>query len=123
LFEQAVSIEQSNFDPFARKAVWEIMFKPYSGLTPDQAVFEESIKQLSGKLDGYEAILSKQKYLAGNEFTLADLFHLPYGALLKAAGTEIMHDKSRPNVVRWWIDITHRASWLAVKDGKITPDV
>jgi hypothetical protein len=72
------------------------------------------------------------------------LFHLPYGVMLKAAGSELMSDSSRPNVVRyiclllvmthytmlretgydrWWNDITNRPSWLAVKDGEITPDV
>jgi hypothetical protein len=34
--------------------------------TPDKAVFDELLKQLAGKLDGYQAILSKIKYLAGN---------------------------------------------------------
>jgi glutathione S-transferase len=28
-------------------------------------------------LDGYERILSKQKYIAGDGLTLADLFHVP----------------------------------------------
>jgi glutathionyl-hydroquinone reductase len=36
------------------------------GLQPDQAVFDGLIAQLAARLDGYEAILSKQKYLAGN---------------------------------------------------------
>jgi hypothetical protein len=38
----------------------------YMNLTPDKAVFDDLMKQLAGKLDGYEAILSKTKYLAGN---------------------------------------------------------
>jgi len=122
LFEQAASIEQNNFDPHASKAVIEIVFNPYIGLTPDQAVFEQLIKQLGDKLDAYEVILSRQKYVAGNDITLADLFHLPYGDLLKTAGSGIMTDKSRPNVARWWEDIINRPSWLAVKDGQITPN-
>jgi glutathionyl-hydroquinone reductase len=36
------------------------------GLKPDQAVFDDLIKQLSARLDAYEVILSKQKYIAGN---------------------------------------------------------
>lgn len=31
-------------------------------------------EELGAKLDGYERILSKQAYLAGDEITLADLF-------------------------------------------------
>jgi glutathionyl-hydroquinone reductase len=36
------------------------------GLKPDQAVFDDLIKQLSARLDAYEVVLSKQKYFAGN---------------------------------------------------------
>lgn len=122
MFEQAASVELTNFDPYAGKAISEAVFKPLLGLTPDEAVFEELIKQLDGKLHGYEAILSKRKYLGGDDITLADLFHLPYGSMLKTAGSEIMSDKSRPNVARWWRDITNRPSWLAAKDGLIAPN-
>jgi len=123
LFEQAASTEFSNFDPFASKAVVERVFKPRRGLTPDQAVFDELIKGLNEKLDAYEVILGKQKYIAGNEFTLADIFHLPYGDMLKATGSNVMTDPSRPNVLRWWTEISSRRSWVAVKDGNVTPNV
>ncbi|KAG5645110.1 hypothetical protein DXG03_006924 [Asterophora parasitica] len=117
LFEQAASVEVSNFDPHASGAVAENLFKPFWGKTPDPAVFEEHIKQLAARLDAYEVILSKQKYVAGDVYTLADIFHLPYGWSLSIAGSEILADESRPNVVRWWKDITSRESWQAVKDA------
>lgn len=66
LFQQACSIEVANFDDYASKAVFEIVIKPYKGLTPDRAVFEKAITTLDTKLDVYEKILSKQKYLAGD---------------------------------------------------------
>ncbi|RDB29481.1 hypothetical protein Hypma_014953 [Hypsizygus marmoreus] len=115
LFEQAASVELSNFDPSASKAVFENVFKKKRGLTPDPAVFKQHIETLSAKLDAYDVILSKQKYLAGDEITLADLFHLPYGALLSVAGTNVLETK--PNVKRWFDDIASRPSWLSVKDG------
>ena len=68
------------------------------GLTPDKATFDGLIAQLEPKLDVYEKILSKQKYLAGDELTLADLFHLPYGTLLAQAGSNAI--EVRPNVAR-----------------------
>ena len=55
---------------------------------------------LNARLDAYEKILSKQKYLAGDELTLADLFHLPCGAKLYVAGQGDFIDK-RPNVKRY----------------------
>jgi len=121
LFEQAASSEQSNFDAFASKAVAEVIFKPYMGLKPDQAVFDDLIKSLTAKLEVYEVILSKQKYIAGNEFTIVDIFHLPYGSMLKMAGSEVLTDPSRPNVARWWKDITSRASWVGIQSGVIAP--
>ncbi|KAG6901436.1 hypothetical protein C0995_012066 [Termitomyces sp. Mi166 len=117
LFEQAASVEIANFDAFAKKAVDEKIFKPRRGLTTDQTVFDNSIVELDKRLNVYETILSKQKFTAGDEFTLVDLFHLPEGWLLEAAGSRIMYDEKRPNVVRWWRDITSRESWQAVKDG------
>ncbi|GLB40979.1 putative glutathione S-transferase [Lyophyllum shimeji] len=113
LLEQAASIEQSNFEPSAYGAVFEKLFKPLLALVPDQTVFEEHLKKLDAKLDAYEVILSKQKYLAGDQITLADLFHLPYGTYLAQAGSNIMETK--PNVARWFKEISSRPSWEAVK--------
>ncbi|KAG6834048.1 hypothetical protein H0H93_012322 [Arthromyces matolae] len=113
LFEQAASIEQNNFDPFVYGAVVENVYKKtFLGKEPDPAVFEDFIKKLDAKLEGYEKILSKQKYLAGDELTLADLFHLPYGVLLVVAGSNIMETK--PNVARWWKDLISRPSWVSI---------
>lgn len=123
VFEQAASVELNNFEPYVNRAVAEVVYKPYLGLPPDQLVFNDLIAQLSTKLDAYEAILSKTKYLAGNEISLADLFHLPSGSMLKIAGSEVMTDPSRPNVARWWNDLTDRPSWLSVQSGVFTPDV
>ncbi|KAF8910478.1 thioredoxin-like protein [Gymnopilus junonius] len=77
-----------------RKEQWRRM----KGLKSDKARFDEYIPALSAKLDGYERILSKQKYLAGDEITLADLYHLPYAEVLPKAGSNVMLEK--PNVAR-----------------------
>jgi glutathione S-transferase len=68
------------------------------GLTPNKERFDELIGRLEPKLDVYDKILSKQKYLAGDELTLADLFHIPYAVLLSAAGSNAV--ETRPNVAR-----------------------
>ena len=41
-------------------------FTRREGLTPDKEVYEKHIADLSVKLDVYEKILSKQKYLVGD---------------------------------------------------------
>ncbi|KAH7929516.1 glutathione S-transferase [Leucogyrophana mollusca] len=116
LFEQAASTETSNFDPFASGIVFEKVFKIRRGLQTNEARVAELATSLNSKLEAYEVILSKQKYLAGDNVTLADLFHLPYGSMLRPAGHGELLEK-HPNVARWWNDITNRPSWLAVKDG------
>ncbi|KAL6306985.1 glutathione transferase [Sparassis latifolia] len=116
-FEQAASIELTNFDPFASGIAAERVFKPRRGGVTDEKLVAGYLASLKSKLDAYDVILSKSKYLAGDELTLADLFHIPYGATLKLAGVDVLEDPSRPNVLRWWKEISSRPSWLAVKDG------
>jgi glutathione S-transferase len=65
-FEQAASIEYAQFDPIASGIIWEKIIKQYIGETMNEERVKELITQLESKLDGYEAILSRQKYIAGN---------------------------------------------------------
>ncbi|KAK0446094.1 glutathione S-transferase [Armillaria borealis] len=115
LFEQAASVEQSSFDPYATAVGMEKIIKPRKGIQANEVTVEAALTSLSAKLDAYDVILAKQKYLAGDDVTLADLFHIPWGVLLAVGGSDIM--ESKPNVARWWKDITSRPSWAAVKDG------
>jgi hypothetical protein len=52
------------------------------GLEPDLANVEKHATILASRLDVYEKILSKQKYLAGDILTIADTFHLTYGDMV-----------------------------------------
>ena len=72
----------------------------FRGLPADEVQVKKHVDTLSAKLDVYEQILSKQKYIAGEQLTLADLFHLPYGAKLYPAGHGDLIE-SRPNVKRY----------------------
>jgi hypothetical protein len=44
----------------------ERVFKLYRGQTPDEERVKELIPQLESKLDAYDGILGRQKYLAGD---------------------------------------------------------
>ncbi|KAI6141273.1 glutathione S-transferase [Pisolithus tinctorius] len=116
LFEQAASIESFNFNPFAAGIAYEKIFKVHRGLQTDEKVVQERVAMLSAKLDAYDVILGKQKYLAGNTVTLADLQHLPYGTLLANSGFSELFS-SRPNVARWWSDLTNRPTWKDVLEN------
>ena len=55
--------------------------------------------------------------LAGDEFTLADLSHLPYTDLLlkTEAGAGFLR---RPHLKAWWERISMRPSWLKITGTK-----
>jgi len=115
-FEQAASVEYCQFDPIAGSILVEKVFKPRRGIPTNEERVNELIPQLERKLDAYDTILGGQKYLAGDELTLADLYHLPYGTAIFEQ-LKVVSLENRPNVQRWWNDISSRPSWQAVKDG------
>ncbi|KAH9018603.1 glutathione S-transferase [Lactarius pseudohatsudake] len=115
-FEQACSIEYCQFDPVASTIAYEKVFKGYLGQKTNEPLVAELVIKLNGKLDAYEIILGKQKYLAGNVVTLADLYHLPYGTII-FEHLKLGELEKRPNLQRWWKDITSRPTWQAVKDA------
>ncbi|KAF3491044.1 putative Glutathione S-transferase [Arthroderma uncinatum] len=116
LYAQGLSLEVGSFDAAAAPLVYEKLFKPYQGKTPDEhsvKLFESNLLQC---LDGYEKILSKQKYIGGNELTLADLYHLPYLTLLPQVGCNAVDE--RPSVSRWAKEILARPTWKSLmEDG------
>ena len=52
------------------------------GMKTDEVTAKAIKEAFEERLPGYERILSKQKYLAGDDLTLVDLFHLPHGQLV-----------------------------------------
>ncbi|KAG8952803.1 hypothetical protein FRC04_003728 [Tulasnella sp. 424] len=117
LFEQAACIEQADFDPYASEIAVEKVFKPHKGVAPNEEAFKKLVENLNTKLDGYERLLSKHKYLAGDELTLADLWHLPYGEIAERFAPEIW--ESHPKFNAWWQALKNRPSWIkANEDGK-----
>ena len=116
LFEQGASIETSYWDPNASGIIFEKFFKALKGLgEADEARVKVASEKLAQYLDVYEKILSKQEYIGGNQFTLADLFHLPYGSLLFVPQVNFGHLLlERPHVKTWWEKITSRPAWQEV---------
>ncbi|KAJ7053798.1 glutathione S-transferase C-terminal-like protein [Mycena amicta] len=122
LFDQAMSVEMCNFYPAVYKVVDELVFKPHYGQQTDPALLTEAITQLETKLDVYEVILGKQKYISGNEFSLVDIFHLSHAPLLaRYGGIHAMTDVKRPNVTRWWKELIAHPEWVKLEEqGGIT---
>ncbi|KAJ7840951.1 glutathione S-transferase [Mycena olivaceomarginata] len=116
MVEQGAAVELATFEPAILKLFHE-GGKRLRGLPFDQAILDEALAELSAVLDVYEVILGKHKFLGGDEYSLADLFHFGSAPRLAENGIDIMTSKSRPNVTRWWNELTARPAW-----AKLTAD-
>ncbi|KAJ4802145.1 Glutathione S-transferase [Rhynchospora pubera] len=108
--ETWLQVESSQFNPSISEINFELTIKPMIGMTTDMSNVEKKAEKLSAVLDVYEAHLAKNKYIAGDAFTLADLNHMPdIYLLLKSAKADLI--TSRPHVKAWWDDISARPAW------------
>ncbi|KAL0016891.1 hypothetical protein SO802_003960 [Lithocarpus litseifolius] len=72
-------------------------------------------KKLLKVLDIYEKRLGEASFLAWDEFSLADLFHLPNTQYFVSGTDKGNLLTSRENVGRWWDEISSRDLWKKVK--------
>ncbi|XVF81696.1 hypothetical protein PTKIN_Ptkin15bG0176100 [Pterospermum kingtungense] len=112
--ENWLEVEAQNFHPPVFNLTFQIMFTPILGIPTDEKLIKESEEKLDKVFDVYEERLSKNKYLAGDFFSLADLSHLPFTQYLVCQmGKEYMI-RDRKHVSAWWDDISNRPSWKKV---------
>jgi len=122
LMEQWISIEQS----YVSGPVWELVRggpvyeiirdSPAASLLPpppDQEAIAASRAALATPFDVADATLASQEFLAGSEFSLAEVTWLPYLQYLVASNGADLID-ARPNLARWWREISGRPTWLKV---------
>jgi glutathione S-transferase len=104
-----LEVESQNYNPPVSRIVNEKMFKKWRGEKPDLEVVKRSVEELEGVLDVYEKRLSTVPYLGGEEFSIADISHIPYtNYLLKCGYKELF--KKRTNVYKWLKRIIKRDS-------------
>ncbi|XP_061342809.1 glutathione S-transferase F9-like [Gastrolobium bilobum] len=114
LVEQWLEVEAHNFHPPAYNLAIHVLFASMLGMTPDPKVIEESEANLRKVLNIYEERLSKNKYLAGDFFSLADISHLPFMDYIVNNMKKEYLIKERKNVSAWWDDISNRPSWKRI---------
>ena len=114
LVNQWLEVESQNYNPAISSIVSEVVFNEYRGLTTDEKVVEEQLARLEKVLDVYEEHLSKNKYLAGDFFSMADLSHLPLTHYLVNVAKRGKGVTSRKHVNAWWEDISSRPAWKKV---------
>ncbi len=114
LVNQWLEVESQNYNPCVSSIVYQLVWAPMQGKQGDETVVKQQLEKLEKILDIYEAHLSKNKYLAGDFFSLADLSHIPYTFYLVNMAKKGDGITSRKHVSAWWEDISSRASWKAV---------
>ncbi|KAI4326469.1 hypothetical protein MLD38_031782 [Melastoma candidum] len=113
-------VEAHQFEPIAVKLLWELFYKPMFGLEADPSVVKENEDKLAKVLDVYEARLGQSKYLAGEQYTLADMHHLPAVSLLSGTQVKKLFD-TRPCVAAWAAVILARPAWAKVQALRNAP--
>ncbi|GLJ07580.1 hypothetical protein SUGI_0070140 [Cryptomeria japonica] len=116
LIDQWMEVESQSFNPPSLALLFQIAVAPMMGLTPNQEEINKNEEKLGKVLDVYDQRLSQSKYLAGDEFSIADLSHLPNMEYIvnKTGKSELV--RNRKNVNGWWEDISGRPSWKEVAE-------
>ncbi|CAN9179980.1 unnamed protein product [Alternaria alternata] len=102
LFDQAESTELLYFaDPAGKIAFEMFVKKKYAGQPPNEAVVSEALRSLEAFLDVAERLLQDRDYMAGNDFSLADINYIPLMQRLFVCGYGDVI-RSRKAVSAWW---------------------
>jgi glutathione S-transferase len=104
--EQWISVETSEFTPNAMKFVYQHIFhRPQ-----EQAVLDAAGKGLDATCSIMDKQLAETPFLAGSEFSLADVCFMPYVEYVMATPAKEIVAKHR-NVMAWWNKISERPAW------------
>ncbi|KAK9179367.1 hypothetical protein WN943_028566 [Citrus x changshan-huyou] len=102
--KESAIIEMHQFDGPIRSIIRQLILHPLRGLVPDEKITEAEMEKLGKVLDVCEERLSKSKYLAGDDCTMADMQYIPclvyFMRTPKAAAVT-----PRPCANAWWNDI------------------
>jgi len=104
--EQWISVETSEFSGNAMKFIYEYMFKR----AQDPAVLEAAGKALETTCAAMDRQLAKTPFLAGSDFTIADIGYMPYLEYAMATPAKDIFAKY-PHLMAWWNKLSERPSW------------
>ncbi len=104
--EQWISIEMSEFTGHAMKFIYEYVFKRPQG--PD--VIEAAGKGIDLACTVMEKDLTGTPYLAGGDFSIADICFMPYFEYAMGSPAKEIVAK-HPHVMSWWNKVSERATW------------
>jgi glutathione S-transferase len=106
-------VETLYFAEPAGKIAFEKFAKRFMGLLPDEAVVSGALRSVEMFFDVAEGFLQHRDYMAGNNFTLVDIYYIPLIQRLFACGYgDIV--VSREAVSAWWDRCVNRPAIRAM---------
>ena len=114
--ETWLEAESQNYNPPISDIVYEKMFKKMHGKETDEALVKKSLEKLEDVLDIYNERLSKNKYIAGNKFSIVDISHIPYTNYFIKCGYENIL-KKYPHFYKWYNTVITRESVMKILNG------
>lgn len=104
-----LEVESNNYNGPVSKIIYEKVFKKWLGSDEEtnESIVESSIEDLEKVLDVYETRLREHRYIGGDDYSIADIAHIPYTYLMLKNGYKHLY-KSRPHVYEWLKDIMRR---------------
>ncbi|CCT71982.1 uncharacterized protein FFUJ_14024 [Fusarium fujikuroi IMI 58289] len=108
-FEEAASMEVCYFSTTAWKYCGDIIIKPILGIPRvEEKALQDIWNELNGALKAMDGILSGRGYLGGKEFTLVDIWTMPWvSQLIDLKGLDIFFAEL-PHLRNWWERDTQR---------------
>jgi len=101
------------FAPLAGPLVVETLFRRFLGGETDARVVESSREKLEPVFDVAERALETSPYLAGEMFSLADVYWMPYLEYLVQTGQGEPIAR-RKHLSAWWERVSQRETWQNV---------
>jgi glutathione S-transferase len=109
--EQWISLINTGFDlVFARQYLGAYFFSGLPGGAPDRARIDAAQTKLREMFGILDRVLGQRPYLAGPDFTLADMFLLPLIYYLKQMPESGELLTASPNLTAWFERVSDRAS-------------
>ena len=111
--DQWISVADSQFFPPMRLLFRHVFLFPQMGVPTEPSVIEESRAHIGFVFDAIERQLQDRDYLAGSEFSLADVAFLPSCQMLHFLGAADLIT-ARPRLTAWWSRVSTRPAWQRV---------
>jgi glutathione S-transferase len=111
--EQWMNVADSYFAPHAHSLIVESLFRRYLGGEKNEAAVKAGRAGIEYPLDVLDGWLATSPFLAGDEFSLADIHWMPYVEYLSQIG-EGEPIARRKHVAAWWERVSARPAWIEV---------